>query len=529
VNTFTLVKAAGKRTFVKFHWRPLLGVHGLAWDEAVKLGGVDPDFHRRDLYEAIAAGHFPEYEMGMQLVKEEDEEKFDFDLLDATKIIPEELVPMRWVGKLTLDRLPTDFFAEVEQVAFCTQNIVPGIDFSNDPLLQGRNFSYLDTQLTRLGGPNFNQIPINRPLMPPQNHQRDGFMQMELKTEKLNYFPNRNSAKGLSARPGNGGETQADLAAKHKDAFQSYAASVDGMKVRMKAPKFLERFNQPTLFYNSLKPAEKAHMLAAISFELSKVDDLGVRERMVSLWNEVDHDLALQLASNIAVAAPGAPSRPNHGKYSKYLSMVGSPYSPPDTCATRKVACILADGYRAEELVACKAALEKEGAMLVVVGVRKGKIFAEGQSIVPPAQQPSVDPATEKPDPTGKSVNAGFTLNNCKSVVFDGLLLIGGPVHVATLETQGSALAFVCETLRHCKAVGACSDAVKLLLYPAGVAGIKLAGAGDAGQGEVHEEDGVVTQARPAQGKLQAFTNAFIQALKQHRAWDRKGVDKIPA
>ena len=187
VHTFSLINKEGKRTFVKFHIRPKLGVHGLAWDEAMKLGGVDPDFHRRDLYEAIADGNFPEYELGFQCVAEEDEHKFDFDLLDPTKIIPEELAPVEYIGKIVLDRLPSDFFAEVEQVAFCTQNIVPGIDFTNDPLLQGRNFSYLDTQLSRLGGVNFNQLPINRPIIPVVNNQRDGHMQMNIHTDAVNY------------------------------------------------------------------------------------------------------------------------------------------------------------------------------------------------------------------------------------------------------------------------------------------------------------------------------------------------------
>jgi len=522
VHTFVFVTAEGKRTFFKAHWRPLLGVHGLAWDESNKLMGVDPDFHRRDLYEAISAGNFPEWEFGVQLIPEADEEKFDFDILDATKIVPEELVPIRWVGKMTLDRVPTDFFAEVEQVAFCTQNIVRGIDFSNDPLLQGRSFSYLDTQLSRLGSVNFNQLPINRPLHAPLNNQRDGHMQMNIHTDKLNYFPNRLSAQGKAPRPGNGGETQADLAERRREAFASYAASVEGMKVRTKAPKFLERFDQASLYYNSLTPVEQSHLLAAASFELSKVDDLGVRERMVALWNQVDHGLASQLAANIAVAAPSQPQHRNHGRASRFLSMVDSPYTPKDSCATRKVACLLADGYRAAEVAALQKALEAEGAVLVVVGSRKGKIYSEGMAVPPPGERPSGDPAKEQPDPSCRTVNAGFTFANSKSVLFDGLALVGG-AHVAELQANGNCLAFVAETLKHCKAVCAAAEAVQLLHYPAGVAGLALAKPGE-GEGTV-VDDGVVTAAEPKAD----FVQQFVTALKQHRAWARKGVDKIPA
>jgi catalase len=436
-------------------------------------------------------------------------------------------VPIRWVGRMVLDRLPTDFFAEVEQVAFCTQNIVPGIDFSNDPLLQGRNFSYLDTQLSRLGSVNFNQIPINRPLGPPaQNHQRDGHMQMTIDGSKLNYFPNRNSAKGVGPRPGNGGETQGNLhkPASAADAFVSSAAKVAGIKERVKAPKFLERVAQVRLFYNSQTAAEKAHICSAISFELSKVDDVGVRERMVALINEVDHALASAVAANAAIAAPSAPSTQNDGRQSKFLSMVTSPYSPPTTCATRKVAVLLADGYRAEELVTLKAALEKEGAVLVPVGVRRGKLFAEGETVVPPTQQPTADPINHKPDASGKTVEPPFTLVNSKSVLFDALLLIGGAASVTTLEKNGAAQAWIAETLKHCKAVGASSEAVKLLAYPAGIAGLQISAAGK--EGKLTVDDGVVTVGSEADG---AFGQAFVAELKKHRAWDRKNVDKLPA
>lgn len=344
--------------------------------------------------------------------------------------------------------------------------------------------------------------------------------------DKFNYFPSRGSAAGTSARPGNGGETQNALLAQKVDAFASYAQSVHGMKLRAKGPKFMERYDQASLFFNSQTPAEQRHMLAAASFELSKVDDLGVRTRMVALWNEMDHAFATKLAERIAVDPPGPPTHANHGRRSAFLSMVDSPYAPT-SCATMKIACPVADGYRAEEMASFKAALEKEGAELIVIGPRRGAVFSAG--VQKSAKAAAPDPAKDKPDSACKQVNTGFTFDNVKSVAFDGLALIGGEASVATLEQTGSVSAFVCEALKHCKPVSASGDALRLLAYPAGVAGIALAkpgsGASDAGASVV--DDGVVSSAAANPGA--EHVSRLIEALKKHRAWDRKGVDKIPA
>jgi catalase len=387
-------------------------------------------------------------------------------------------------------------------------------------------FMLFSAQLTRLGGPNFNQIPINRPLVQPQNYQRDGFHQQFIPGYKLNYQPNRESVKGHMPRPGNGGELVGVAGPTNPAAFQSSRQAMEGIKERVKAPKFLERFNQARLFYNSQTAVEKAHMLSAYSFELSRCDDVGVRERMVLLINEVDHALACQVAANIGVAAPGQPKVENDGRTSKFLSMAaGSPYSPPISCATRKIAMPVADGYNASEMLSLKFALEKEGALLVPIGVRKGMIYAAGESVPPASQRSSVDPTNAKPDPTGKSVIAPFTLDNCKSVLFDGLALIGGEQHVATLSKIGSAHVFAAEQLKHCKAVCASGAGVKLLQSPATIAGISISGA----DGALVVDDGVVSGGADESATKSDFTKAFIAALKMHRAWDRKGVEAIPA
>lgn len=342
-------------------------------------------------------------------------------------------------------------------------------------------------------------------------------------SDKFNYFPSRGSAAGTSARPGNGGETQSGLLAQKADAFASYAQSVHGMKIRAKAPKFMERYDQASLFFNSQTPAEQKHMLAAASFELSKVEDLGVRTRMVAMWNEVDRGFATKLAAHIAVDPPGPPQHANHGRRSEFLSMVEGPYAPGASCATKKVACPVADGYRAEEMAALKAALEKEGAELIVIAPRRGAVYSAGaKKPEKGASQP--DPAKDKPDPACKHVNTGFTFDNVKSVLFDGVALIGGEASVATLEQTGAVSAFLCETLKHCKPVCASGDALRLLAYPTGVAGIALA---KSGSSDSVADDGVVSSAAANPGADHAAK--FIEALKKHRAWDRKGLEKIPA
>ncbi|WNZ61018.1 catalase [Myxococcus sp. MxC21-1] len=301
VHTFRLVNAAGKANLVKFHWKPLLGNHALVWDEAQKLSGKDPDFHRRDLWESIERGDFPEYELGLQIIPEGDELKYGFDLLDATKLLPEELVPVQRVGKLTLNRNPDNFFAETEQVAFCVANIVPGIDFTNDPLMQARLFSYLDTQLTRLGGPNFAELSINKPVCPVTNHQQDGFGRQTIPTSRANYHPNS---------LGGGCPVLANPAS----AFRHTQERVEGHTIRARSGSFSDHFSQATLFYKSLSKPEQEHLVAALEFEVGKVERVEIRERVVNqILVNVDPELAVRVARAVGVTPPKAtrpPSRP---------------------------------------------------------------------------------------------------------------------------------------------------------------------------------------------------------------------------
>src|SRR5215217_5543344 len=292
VHTFRLINEAGVSSFVKFHWKPLLGVHSVAWDEATKISGKDPDFHRRDLWNAIEGGNFPEWELGVQIVPEEDEHSFPFDLLDATKIIPEELVPVQRIGRLTLNRNVENFFAETEQVAFHTGNIVPGIDFTNDPLLQGRLFSYLDTQLLRLGGPNFHEIPINRPVAPVHNNQRDGFMRQTINRGQTSYDPN-------SLRGGCPFQAGMDMSG-----FASFAERIDAQKVRERSESFFDHFSQATLFYRSQSEVEQNHIVKALRFELGKVETLPIRERMLFLLAQVDKTMAAKVAAGLGLQIP---------------------------------------------------------------------------------------------------------------------------------------------------------------------------------------------------------------------------------
>src|SRR4051812_33502735 len=298
VHTFRFINARGKARFVKFHWKPLLGLHSVVWDEAQKISGKDPDFHRRDLWEAIEEGDFPEWELGVQIVEEKDEHSFEFDLLDPTKIIPEEIVPVRRIGKLTLNRNPENFFAETEQVAFHTGTIVPGIDFTNDPLLQGRLFSYLDTQLLRLGGPNFHEIPINRPVAAVHNNQRDGFMRQTVNRGQVSYEPN-------SLRGGCPFQAGMDMSG-----FTSYAERIDAQKIRARSQSFFDHFSQATLFFNSQTETEQNHIIRALRFELGKVETPPIRERMLGLLAQVDKTLAQRVADGLGLAVPTKFDRP---------------------------------------------------------------------------------------------------------------------------------------------------------------------------------------------------------------------------
>src|SRR6202453_1207142 len=365
VHTFRLVNSEGKSTFCKFHWKPLLGTHSLVWDEAVKISGADPDFHRRDLWEAIESGNYPEWELGVQTFSEADAEKFSFDILDATKLIPEELVPVKPVGRMVLNRNPDNFFAETEQVAFCTAHVVPGIDFSNDPLLAGRIHSYLDTQITRLGGPNFHEIPINSPLAPVHNNQRDGLHRQAIPRGRVSYEPNS---------LGGGCPFQAGAAgfASFPKAIEANNAPVD--KVRGRPEKFAEHYSQATLFFESQTPQEQAHIIGGFRFEISKVTVHAIRERMVSSLLNVSKELANALAKDLGIELPEPMPRAMKGAHKPEISVspaLSLKALPGDGgIATRKIAILLADGIDADPITDLIEELDGAGAVTRLLAAR---------------------------------------------------------------------------------------------------------------------------------------------------------------
>ena len=350
VHTFRLINAEGKSRFVKYHWKPLLGVHSLVWDEAQKIAGKDADFHRRDLFDAIEQGNYPEWELGVQVLEEEEEFKFEFDILDATKLWPEDLVPVKKIGKMTLNRNPDNYFAETEQVAFFPTNIVAGMGFTNDPLLQGRLFSYQDTQISRLGGTNYTQIPINRPLAPVSTNQRDGHMQMTVPKGRVAYFPNSLETGQPQEAPVNQG------------GFLTYPEKVEGEKIRARSETFDDHFTQAALFFNSMTEPEKANIIKAARFELSKVETVTIRERMVSLFSHISPFLAEQVGPFVGVKVPKADAPAE--KNASALSMLEG---PKGDIRTRKVAAVAAEGSDLDEVKSLQEALKSKGATAEIV------------------------------------------------------------------------------------------------------------------------------------------------------------------
>ena len=484
VHTFRFINEAGKSCFVKFHWKPLLGVHSVAWDEATRISGKDPDFHRRDLSEAIDDGAFPEWEFGVQIVPEEDEHKYEFDLLDPTKIIPEELVPVRRIGKMTLNRNPDNFFAETEQVAFHPGHIVSGIDFSNDPLLQGRLFSYTDTQLSRLGSPNFHEIPINRAIAPVHNNQRDAHMRMTVDKGKAAYEPNT-VAGGcpFQAMMKDGG-------------FHSHEERIDAKKVRARSASFHDHFSQATLFYNSQSDAEKTHIVNAFSFELGKLETDAIRERMVGNLTQVDASLAKRISDNLGIAVPkpaammnqsfGADTDPKSVQPIKVTSSIeksaalSMANTVKDTIKTRRIAILASDGVDGKALAAMKNELEKGGATTKLIAPKLGPIKA-------------ADGGTLKAD-------EAFFL--ATSVVYDAVFVAGGNA----LADEAEAIHFVNEAYKHCKAIAA---------FAGGAEFMKKTYVDPASEGVITGGDG-----KPSD---------FINAIAQHRFWSREEKAKIPA
>jgi catalase len=484
VHTFRLVNAEGRGTFVKFHWKPLLGTHSLVWDECQKIAGKDPDYNRRDLWDAIESGQYPEYELGVQLVPEQDEQKFDFDLLDPTKIIPEEEVPVRPVGKMTLDRNPDNFFAETEQVAFHTANVVPGIDFTNDPLLQARNFSYLDTQLIRLGGPNFAQIPINRPVVPVTTNQRDGYHQSHIHRGRTSYA--KNSLSG-------GCPAIAD-----EGAFSHYQEKVEGHKIRKRSESFKDHYSQATLFWNSMSEVEQEHIVAAFRFELGKVEHKPIRHAVVEQINNIDHQLAVRVAEGIGVPPPEREVRPNHGRRSPALSQLNTAM---DTGATRKVAVLVADGVEGRAVRDIVGGLEREGAVPELLAPTEGAVRAAD----------------------GADVTAVRALNTMSSVLYDAVVVAPGAESVRTLAGDGYAKHYVTEAFKHAKPVAAMGSGLDLLRQ-AGVEDVPEPAEAD----RVRVERGVVTAAAADGAPPRDFVDALTRALSQHRAWQRR-TDSVPA
>lgn len=459
VHTFRLVNKEGVAHFVKFHWKPVLGTHSLVWDEAQKINGKDPDFHRGDLWTSIENGDYPEYELGFQVIAEEDEYKFDFDLLDPTKLWPEEDVPVEIVGKLTMNRNVDNVFAENEQVAFHPGHLVPGIDFTNDPLLQGRLHSYTDTQLIRLGGPNFHELPINRPVCPFFNNQRDGYGRQTINKGPVAYHKN-----GLA------GNTPAP-ASKAEGGFEHYQEKVDGHKVRARSESFKDHFSQATLFWNSMSDHEKNHIINAFSFELGKVQSEDVREKIVEMFSNVSLELAQSFAKNIGVTPPESGGS-NVTKSSPALSQANTVHSP----ATRTVGVILADGFNGQDVRQTLEQLESQGIITNIISNRQGMLKGDDNS----------------------ELKVDHTFLTVDSVLYDAIYAVGGADADQTFAKQSGN--FLSEAFMHFKPIGATHEGVEYVQ-----------------QNDMDGQSGVITGDNAEQ-----FAKQFGEAVAAHRFWDRE-------
>lgn len=462
VHTYRFVSEGGKSTFVKFHWRPKLGMQSVVWDEALKISGADPDFHRRDLWHAIDKGEFPEWELGLQLFDQDFADKFDFDVLDATKLIPEEILPLRVIGRLVLDRNVSNFFAETEQVAFCVRNVVPGIDFSNDPLLQGRIFSYLDTQLKRLGGPNFQQIPVNAPKCPVMHFQRDGHMQMSPQTGRVNYSPSSLAEDTPRQDPDRG--------------LSSFAEAMEGNKFRIRSESFADHFSQAHQFFYSQTEPEQNHIVSAFIFELSKVETPGVRKRMVAQLANVDSKIAQRVANGLGMQGTITPVATTVKvcqdlKVSPALSILGK---AKETLEGRKIGCLIADGVDGKLIASLRSAASKVKADFALVAPKVGGALAADGQLLP----------------------ADFQLAGGSSVLFDTVFLALSAEGSAQLATEAAAVGWVHDAFAHCKVIGA-TDEAKPLLDAAGVV----------------SDEGVI---------VGADSNNFVTTAAKGRIWERE-------
>ncbi|WP_246373955.1 catalase [Gluconacetobacter tumulicola] len=467
VHTFRFLDADGHSTFVKFHWKPKKRLQSVVWNEAVKINGADPDFHRRDLWDAITSGDFPEWELGVQLFDQAFADTFTFDVLDPTKLIPEEELPVRIVGRLVLDRVVDNFFAETEQVAFCTQNVPPGIDFSNDPLLQGRNFSYLDTQLKRLGSPNFTHIPINAPKCPMAHFQQDGHMAMRNPIGRANYEPNSwGAAGGPREDPVRG--------------FRSFAAEETGPKTRLRPESFADHYSQARQFLISQTPIEQKHIGDAITFELSKVERPDIRARLVSHLRHIDEHLAATVANGLGLPLPepAKAARPTITGLppSEALSIVKN---GPDSFAGRKFGILLTDGADAALFDALVAAADKEKAVHEIVAPKIGGVTLSD----------------------GRAVAAQQKIDGGPSVLFDAVAVIASPEGAALLAGDAAAKDFVTDAFAHCKFIGYAEEAIALF--------------DKAGLTADLDEACIVLE-------TESDVQDFVQACRALRFWDRE-------
>ena len=475
VHTFRLINAEGKGIFVKFHWTPKQGLTQLVWDEAQKLGGKDPDFHRRDLYEAIEKGFYPEWELGIQIVEEADEMKFDFDLLDPTKIIPEELVPVTPIGKFVLNRNVDNYFSEIEQVAFCPAHIVPGIDFSNDPLLQARLFSYTDTQLSRLGGPNFHQLPINKPVCPFHNNQRDGMHQMSIPRGQASYQPNSIDQNWPT-------ET---APAAHDGGFESYQERIDGKKIRARSDSFSDHFSQARLYYQSLAPHEQKHVVDAYTFELSKVQRLHIREREVQeILSHIDLDLAQQVGKNLGIEVTASKQAMRTSSVTKSAKLSFEAFVPSDIKA-RKIAVLVHDKVNQASIDAIQKWAKAEHAVAhiltptpaPVINHQHGKVASNGM---------------QKAEP---------------SIAYDAVIVVDGD-NDAEVKQDGVTKHYILEAYKHLKPIVFLGTKKNLL------EALQLV-----------QDDGTLTS-----DHFEQLQDQFKDLIRHHRIWAREKVaEAIPA
>lgn len=471
VHTFRFVNAKDESTFVKFHWKPKLGLQSVAWNEAVKINGADPDFHRRDLWQSIQSGNFPEWELQVQLFDQEFADSFDFDVLDPTKIIPEEILPPVAIGRLVLDRMPDNFFAETEQVAFMTQNVPPGIDFSNDPLLQGRNFSYLDTQLKRLGGPNFTHLPINAPKCPFATFQQDGHMAMRNPVGRANYQPN-SFGEGPRESPTRG--------------YRHFPAEEQGMKARLRPESFADHYSQARQFYISQTPPEQRHIAAALTFELSKVETAVIRERMVSHLLNIDETLANTVAQKLGfksmpkAADAAMPTRQDLAP-APSLSIVER---GPKRFEGRKLGILITDGVDAKLLKGLTAAITKEKAVFELIAPKVGGVKASD----------------------GTWIEVHHMIDGGSSVLFDAVALLTSAEAMDDLVKEATARDFVADAFQHCKFIGYDPSAMPLL---------EKAGIAEA------LDEGVI--ALPGDEGLEGF----VSSLGKLRVWGREPSVKL--